>query len=60
MPDGTVVLANIKKGEILTDTDKQAIAEWVQFCRERRALEQHKANKNCPAQSRGKGNDLRK
>lgn len=39
MPDGTVVLANMKPGEKLTDADKQAIAEWVQFCRDRREKE---------------------
>jgi hypothetical protein len=37
MPDGTVVLANVKKGQVLTAKDRQVLAEWVQFCRDRRA-----------------------
>lgn len=37
MADGTVVLANLKPGATLTDEEKQAIAEYVQFCRDRRA-----------------------
>lgn len=49
MKDGTVVLANVKKGEVLTDEDKRILAEWVQFCRERKAKreaeEQHERNK---------------
>ena len=35
MNDGTVVLANVKKGETLTEGDKKIISEWVEFCRER-------------------------
>ena len=37
MTDGTVVLANVKPGEALTDEEKAAIAEYVQFCRDRKA-----------------------
>jgi len=44
MADGTVVLANVKEGETLTDEDKKAIAEYVQFCRNRRAKRLEKAN----------------
>jgi hypothetical protein len=42
MADGTVVLANVKKGAVLTEEDKRILAEWVQFCRDRRAKEQRK------------------
>jgi hypothetical protein len=42
MPDGTIVLANVKDGETLTDEDKRAIAEWVQFCRDRKAKKEKK------------------
>ncbi len=44
MQDGTVVLANVKRGAVLTESDKQVLAEWVQFCRDRRAKEQRKRN----------------
>jgi hypothetical protein len=44
MPDGTVVLAHMKPGAKLTAKDKQVLAEWVQFCRDRRAKEQRKRN----------------
>jgi hypothetical protein len=49
MKDGTVVLANVKSGETLTEQDKEIIAEWVQFCRDRKAAreakEQRKRNR---------------
>ena len=45
MADGTVVLANVKKGETLTEEDKQVIAEYVQFCRDRKAKKLHAASK---------------
>lgn len=53
MPDGTVVLANIKPGaelteedkRVLAEEDKRVLAEWVQFCRDRRATEQRKRNR---------------
>jgi hypothetical protein len=38
MPDGTVIVANVKRGETLTDADKVAIAKWVQFYRDRKAV----------------------
>ncbi len=44
MDDGSVVLAALKPGAKLTDADRKALAEWVQFCRDRRAEEQRKAN----------------
>jgi len=44
MKDGTVVLANMKPGAKLTEEDERIIAEWVQFCRDRRAKEQRKRN----------------
>ena len=37
MKDGTVILANVKPGAKLTDEDKKIIADWVQFCRDRKA-----------------------
>ena len=37
MEDGTVVLANVKPGETLTELDKKILADWVQFCRDREA-----------------------
>jgi len=37
MADGTVVLAMVKPGAVLTDADKQILAEWIQFCRDRKA-----------------------
>ena len=37
MKDGTVVLANVRPGCKLTAEDKLALAEYVQFCRDRRA-----------------------
>ncbi len=40
MEDGTTVLAAMKPGAVLTDEDKRVLAEWVQFCRDRRAKEQ--------------------
>lgn len=52
MADGTVVLANVKKGETLTEKDKQVLAEWVQFCRDRRAKEQHKAERRAALKQR--------
>jgi hypothetical protein len=45
MQDGTVILADVKKGAVLTDEDKRVLAEWVQFCRDRRAKEQRKRNR---------------
>lgn len=45
MKDGTVVLANVKPGETLTEADKQAIAEYVQFCRDRRAKKRERSAK---------------
>jgi hypothetical protein len=39
MPDGTVVLANVRPGAKLTDKDRETIAEWIQFCRDRQANE---------------------
>jgi hypothetical protein len=48
MEDGTVVLANVKPGETLTELDKKILADWVQFCRDRAAKrsakEQRKRN----------------
>ena len=44
MEDGTVVLANLKRGQTLTAADKQTLAEYVQFCRDRRAKEQRRRN----------------
>ena len=44
MQDGTLLLANVKRGETLTEADKQVIAEWVQFCRDRAAAKQRKRN----------------
>lgn len=54
MPDGTVVVANVVEGETLTDEDKQAIAEWVQFCRDRKANreERERAKKEKEAKAR--------
>lgn len=46
MKDGTVVLANMRPGQKLTEADKQTLAEWVAFCRERRDKEQRKRNTN--------------
>lgn len=40
MADGTVVLANVVPGQKLTEEDKRVLAEWVQFCRDRRSKEQ--------------------
>jgi hypothetical protein len=37
MADGTTIFANVKKGAVLTEKDKQVLAEWVQFVRDRRA-----------------------
>ncbi len=42
MADGTFVLANVKTGEKLNAGDRAVIAEWVQFCRDRREKEQRK------------------
>lgn len=42
MEDGTTVLANVKPGAKLTEADKQAVAEWVQFCRDRKAARDRK------------------
>jgi hypothetical protein len=44
MADGTRVLACVKPGQMLTEEDKRILAEWVQFCRDRRAEEQRKRN----------------
>lgn len=44
MADGSVVLANVNKGAKLTERDKAVLAEWVQFCRDRRAKQQRKKN----------------
>lgn len=44
MADGTLVLADVKKGATLTENDKQVLADWVQFCRDRRAEQQRKRN----------------
>jgi len=37
LPDGTVVLAMVAPGAKLTDEDKAALAEYIQFCRDRKA-----------------------
>ena len=37
MEDGTTVLAMVKPGAVLTEEDKRILAEWVQFCRNRKA-----------------------
>ena len=37
MADGSTVLANVKPGETLNDEEIAAIAEYVQFCRDRSA-----------------------
>lgn len=42
MDDGTVVLASVKPGAVLTEEDKRVLAEFVQFCRDRRTTEQRK------------------
>jgi hypothetical protein len=39
MADGTVVLAMVRPGAKLTDEDREALAEWIQFCRDRSARE---------------------
>ncbi len=44
MADGTIVLANVKPGAKLTENDKKALAEYVQFCRDRAAEKQRKRN----------------
>jgi len=44
MPDGTIVLVDVKPGAKLTERDQKALAEWIQFCRDRRAEEQRKRN----------------
>jgi hypothetical protein len=44
MKDGTVILADVRKGATLTDKDREVLAEWVQFCRDRRAKEQRRRN----------------
>ena len=46
MPDGTVVLADVKRGQRLTESDKAALAEWVQFCRDRRAQREAKEQRD--------------
>jgi hypothetical protein len=42
MKDGTVVLANVKRGAVLTERDKEILADWVQFCRDRTAAREAK------------------
>lgn len=42
MADGTVVLANLKPGAALNEEEKSAIAEYVQFCRDRKAKKKRK------------------
>ncbi len=46
MKDGTMVHACVKPGETLTEEDEAAIAEYVQFCRDRKEKkEQQLANR---------------
>jgi hypothetical protein len=40
MPDGTVVLAMVAPGAKLTEEDKRVLAEYAQFCRDRKAKQQ--------------------
>jgi hypothetical protein len=35
LKDGTVVLAELKPGAVLTPADEEILAEWVQFVRDR-------------------------
>lgn len=42
---GTVIIANVKPGEKLTAEDKQALVEYVEFCRARRAKKLAKLEK---------------
>lgn len=44
MDYGTTVLAMVKPGSKLTENDRKIIAEYAQFCRDRRDLEQRKKN----------------
>lgn len=46
MEDGTIVLANMKEGETLTDEDKKGLEAYIQFCRDRRAKENAKGSQN--------------
>lgn len=52
MDDGTTVLANVRRGMTLSEEDKKAIAEWVEFCRERRWKEQQKQNRTGNAKTK--------
>ena len=45
MADGTVVLAMVKPGARLTERDRQILAEYAEFCRERARREQRKRNR---------------
>jgi len=42
MADGTAVLANVRPGAKLTARDRQTIAGWVQFCRDRKVAREVK------------------
>ena len=46
MKDGTVILAKVKPGAVLTEDDERAIAEFAQFCRDQTAKEQRKRNQS--------------
>ncbi len=52
MDDGTVVLAAVKPGEVLTAEDKKILAEWIQFCRDRRAKEQRRKEREAARRQR--------
>lgn len=45
LSDGSVVLVNVKAGQKLTEEDKQALKEYVEFCRKRAAKKKAKERK---------------
>jgi len=51
LPDGSFVLANLKPGAKISDADKRTLAEWVEFCRERRARRNEEQCKSNPIPS---------
>ncbi len=38
LPDGTVAILEIKPGAVLTEEEKEALAEYVMFLRDRKTL----------------------
>jgi hypothetical protein len=48
MADGTTVLAMVKPSSKLTDSDRKILAEWAQFCRDRRAKERELGDRKRP------------